>query len=45
MGYTLQANGGQKAHIKRKVKKAITVMGQVWEIKKRRFEEDKVKKI
>ncbi|XP_071582157.1 uncharacterized protein [Temnothorax nylanderi] len=39
-GYTLQRNGGQEAHVKERVRKAAVVMGQVWEIGKRRFGKD-----
>ncbi|XP_071644396.1 uncharacterized protein [Temnothorax longispinosus] len=40
LGYTLQRNGGQEAHVKERVKKAAAVMGQVWGIGKRRFGKD-----
>lgn len=29
LGYTLQSNGGQEAHIEKKVKKAAMVIGQI----------------
>lgn len=35
LGYKIQKNRGQKAHIR--IKKAAAVMGQVWGIRKRRF--------
>jgi len=37
LGYTLQRNGGQEAHVKERIKKATAVMGEVWGIEKRRF--------
>ena len=37
LGYTMQRNGGQEAHIKERVKRAAVVMRQVWGIGKRRF--------
>lgn len=37
LGYKIQRNRGQKAHIKERVKRAAAVMGQVWEIRKRRW--------
>ncbi|XP_071577986.1 uncharacterized protein [Temnothorax nylanderi] len=40
LGYTLQRNGGQEAHVKERVKKAAAVMGKVWGIGKRRFGKD-----
>jgi len=40
LGYTLQRNGGQEAHVKERVRKAAAVMGQVWGIGKRRFGKD-----
>jgi len=40
LGYTLQRNGGQEAHVKERVKKAAAVMGEVWGIGKRRFGRD-----
>lgn len=39
MRYTLQKNGEQEAHVKKRVKRAA-VMGQVWGIGKRRFEKN-----
>lgn len=39
LGYTLQANGGQEAHMKGRMKKAA-MMGQVWKIGKRRYGKD-----
>lgn len=40
MGYTLQKNGRQKAHVRDRVRKAAAAMGQVWEIGKRRYGKD-----
>jgi len=40
LGYVFQKNGGQEASIKDRIKKAATVMGQVWRIGKRRFRRD-----
>jgi len=40
LGYTLQKNGGQEAHVKERVRRAAVVMGQVWGIGKRRFGKD-----
>lgn len=37
LGYVLQRNGGQEAHIKDRVKRAAAAMGQIWGIGKRRF--------
>lgn len=37
LGYTVQRNEGQERHIKERVARAATVMGQVWGIGKRRF--------
>lgn len=40
LGYTLQKNGGQDAHIRERVKKAVAAIRQVWGIGKRRFGRD-----
>jgi len=40
LGYTLQRNGGQEAHVRGRVKKAAAIMGQVWGLGKRRFGKD-----
>lgn len=40
LGYTLQRNGGQEAHIRERVKKGAAVMEQVWGIGKRKFKGD-----
>src|SRR5436190_12995035 len=45
LGYTLQRNGGQEAHIRERVKKGVAVMGQVWGIGKRRFKGDWGKRV
>lgn len=37
LGYTLQRNEKHEAHIRERVKKMATIMGQVWGIGKRRF--------
>lgn len=33
LGYILERNGGQEAHIRDRIKKATTIMGQIWEKK------------
>lgn len=35
--YRLKKNGDHEAHVRERMKKAMEVMGQVWEIGKRRF--------
>lgn len=40
LGYVMQKNGGQEAHIKERVKKAAAVMGRVWGIGKKRYGRD-----
>lgn len=40
LGHKFQANGKQKAHIKERVKRAASIMGQVWRISKRRYGRD-----
>lgn len=40
LGYTLQRNGGQEAHIKERIKRAAAIMGEVWRIGKRKFDKD-----
>ncbi|XP_011881792.1 PREDICTED: golgin subfamily A member 6-like protein 1 [Vollenhovia emeryi] len=37
LGYTMQKNGGQEAHIREVTKRATAAMGQVWGIGKRKF--------
>lgn len=37
LGYVMQRNGGQEAHIRERVRRAAAVMGQVWGIGKRKF--------
>jgi len=32
LGYVFQRNGGQKKHIRERIAKAVTIMGQVWRI-------------
>lgn len=39
LGYILQRNGRQEAHIKEKIKRA-TIMEEVWGIGKRKFGKD-----
>jgi len=36
-GYRFRRNEGQEAQMEERVRKAMAVMGQVWEIGKRRF--------
>lgn len=40
LGYRVQRNGSQESHVEERVKKAASVMGQVWGIGKRRFGRD-----
>lgn len=40
LGHKFQANGKQKAHIKERVKRAASIMEQVWRISKRRYGRD-----
>lgn len=40
LGHKFQANGKQKAHVKERVKRAASIMGQVWRIGKRRYGRD-----
>lgn len=40
LGYVMQKNEGQKAHVRKRVRRATLIMGQVWGIGKRRFEGD-----
>lgn len=40
LGYTLQRNGGQKTQVRNVVRRAAAVIGQVWDIGKRRFGRD-----
>lgn len=40
LGYILQTNGGQEAHIKERVRRAALAIGQVWGIGKRRYGKD-----
>jgi len=37
LGYTLQRNGGQEAHVRERIAKAATMISQIWGIGKRRF--------
>lgn len=37
LGYIFQRNGGQEAHLRDRVKKETAVMGQMWNLGKRRF--------
>lgn len=41
----MKRNGDQEAQVNERVAKAAAVMGQVWEIRKRRFGKDWVKRI
>lgn len=45
IGYVLQRNGGQKAHVKDRVRRAAAVMEGIWGIGKRRFGKDWGKKL
>lgn len=38
--YVVQRNGEQEKHVKERMEKTATVMGQVWGIEKRRFGKD-----
>lgn len=40
LGYVLQRNGGQEAHVRERIRKAAMIMGRVWGIGKRRFGRD-----
>ncbi|XP_025993782.2 uncharacterized protein LOC113004505 [Solenopsis invicta] len=40
LGYRFQTNGGQEAHLRERIRKAASAMGQVWGIGKRRFGKD-----
>jgi len=40
LGYMLQRNGGQEAHIRERIRRAAVIMDQVWGIGKRRFGSD-----
>lgn len=40
LGYMLQRNGGQEAHIKERIKRAAAIMGEIWGIGKRKFGKD-----
>lgn len=40
LGHKFQANRKQKAHVKERVKRAASIMGQVWRIGKRRYGRD-----
>lgn len=35
----MKSNGGQETHIRDRVRKGATLIGQIWGIGKRRFEE------
>lgn len=39
LGYVVKSNGGQETHIRDRVRKGATLIGQIWGIDKRRFEE------
>lgn len=45
IGYVLQRNGRQKAHVKDRVRRAAAVMEGIWGIGKRRFGKDWGKKL
>lgn len=40
LGYTIQRNGGQEAHVREKRRKAAAVIRKVWGIKKRIWSKD-----
>ncbi|EZA58505.1 hypothetical protein X777_14664 [Ooceraea biroi] len=40
LGYTIQRNGGQEAHVRERVRRAAAIMEQIWGIGKRRFGKD-----
>lgn len=40
LAYTLKKNGGQNVQIRKKVKQAATVIGQVWGTEKKKFGKD-----
>lgn len=40
LGYILQRNGRQEVHIKERIKRGATIMGEVWGIGKRKFGKD-----
>ena len=40
LGFIIQANGDQKAHIRDMIKKAAGITKQIWGIGKRRFKKD-----
>lgn len=41
LGYTMQKNWGQEAHIRERLRKGAMVMSQVWGIEKRKFKRGK----
>lgn len=45
LGYIIKRNGDQKEDVRDRVKKAATIMGQVWGIGKRRFRRDWGRKV
>lgn len=40
LAYTVKKNGEQDVQIRKKVKRAATVIGQVWETEKKKFGKD-----
>lgn len=40
LGYMMQRNGGQDAHVKDRIKRTAVIMGQVWGTGKKRFRGD-----
>lgn len=40
LGYVFQENGRQEGHIRGRVRRAMGIVGQVWDIGKRKFKED-----
>lgn len=40
LGYVVKANGDQEEHLKVRVKKGVSILGQLWGIGKRKFRSD-----
>lgn len=45
LSYVLQRNGGQEAQVRNRVKKRAAIIGQVWDIGKKRFGNDWKKRV
>lgn len=39
-GYRMQRNGGQKGHVKERIRKTAAIMGQIWGIEEKKFGND-----